>query len=113
MEQERMALSQRERDRLRVLHEVEQGRLKQVEAPRRLRLSVRQVRRLRRRVEVEGDRGLLERLVPGVSFGDIPRGDARPSFRKAWEGRIRAVIPCSACSKTPGSPPRGETSDRF
>ena len=63
-----MALSVRERDGLKVLHEVEGGRLKQVEAARRLQLSVRQVRRLRPRVEVEGDRGFPERLVPGVSF---------------------------------------------
>ena len=36
METERMALSQRERDRLKVLHEVKQGQLTQVEAARRL-----------------------------------------------------------------------------
>ena len=32
MEEERISLSQRERDRLKVLHEVQQGHLKQVEA---------------------------------------------------------------------------------
>ncbi len=32
MEPERIELSQRERDRLKALHEVEQGHLKQVEA---------------------------------------------------------------------------------
>jgi hypothetical protein len=62
MEQGRMALSVRERDRLKVLREVEPGHLKQVEAARQLRLSVRQVRRVRRRVVMEGDRGLVHRL---------------------------------------------------
>jgi len=38
METERMALSQRERDRLRVLHEVQQGQLAQIEAARRMKL---------------------------------------------------------------------------
>jgi hypothetical protein len=41
METERIAWSQRERDRLRVLHEVEQGQLPQIEAPRRLKLTAR------------------------------------------------------------------------
>lgn len=70
MEPERIELSQRERDRLKVLHLIEQGHLLQVEAARRLRLSDRQVRRLQLRVRAEGDRGLLHRL----------RG--RPSNRK-------------------------------
>jgi hypothetical protein len=39
MEEERINLSQRERDRLRELHELEQGHLPQREAARRLRLS--------------------------------------------------------------------------
>jgi len=39
MEPERIELSQRERDRLKVLHEVEQRHLKQGEAAERLRLS--------------------------------------------------------------------------
>jgi hypothetical protein len=43
METERIALSQRERDRLKVLHEVKQEHLTQVEAARRLKLSDRQV----------------------------------------------------------------------
>ena len=45
METERMTLSQRERDRMRVLHEVQQEHLTQREAAKRLQLSDRQVRR--------------------------------------------------------------------
>ena len=70
MKEERIALSQRERERLKVLHEVERKHLRQQEAAERLHLSTRQVRRLMRRVKGEGDRGLIHRL----------RG--RPSNRK-------------------------------
>ncbi|MGO8818029.1 MAG: ISNCY family transposase [Terriglobia bacterium] len=70
METERIALSQRERDRLRVLHEIEQGQLTQVAAAGRLQLSDRQVRRLLRGIEKYGDRAVIHGL----------RG--RPSNRK-------------------------------
>jgi hypothetical protein len=73
MEEERIELSARERERLKVLHEVEQGHLRQIDAARRLRLSARQVRRLLRRLHAVGDR----RLVHGL------RG--RPSDRRMAE----------------------------
>ncbi|MEK7731788.1 MAG: ISNCY family transposase, partial [Planctomycetota bacterium] len=62
MKPERVELSQTERDRLKRLHEVEEGYIRQVEAARRLELSDRQVRRLLRRVQAEGDRGVMHRL---------------------------------------------------
>ena len=62
METERIALSQRERERMRVLHEVQQGHLTQREAARRLRLSDRQVRRLLRRIEKYGDQAVVHGL---------------------------------------------------
>ena len=46
---ERIELSASERERLKVLQQVEEGHLKQVEAARRLRLTDRQVRRLQSR----------------------------------------------------------------
>lgn len=70
METERITLSQRERDRMRVLHEVQQGHLTQREAGRRLRLSARQVRRLLLRIGKYGDQAVIHAL----------RG--RPSNRK-------------------------------
>jgi hypothetical protein len=79
MEPERIELSQRERDRLKVLDQIEQGYLSQVEGAQRLRLSDRQVRRLQVRVRAEGDRGLIHHL----------RG--RPSNRKIPE-RLRKRI---------------------
>ena len=60
MGKERIECSQRERDRLQGLHEVEHGHLRQAEAGERLQLSDRQVRRLW--VRAEGDRGVVHRL---------------------------------------------------
>jgi transposase len=80
MEEERIELGQRERDRLKVLHEVEKGHLKQREAGERLRISERQIRRLLHRVRTEGDRGVLHRL----------RG--RQSNRKLSEGFEQRVM---------------------
>jgi len=70
METERIALSQRERDRLKVLHEVQQKQLTQVAAAERLKVSDRQVRRMLLRLRRCGDRSLVHGL----------RG--RPSNRK-------------------------------
>jgi hypothetical protein len=62
METKRIALSQRERDRLRVLHEVKHRHLTQVEASRQLELSDRQVRRLLLRIQEHGDRAVIHGL---------------------------------------------------
>jgi transposase len=62
METERIALSQRERERLKVLQEVKQQHLTQVEAARRLKLSDRQVRRLLVRMGEQGDQKMAHRL---------------------------------------------------
>src|ERR1700747_2782251 len=70
METERITLSQRERDRLKVLHEVQQRHLTQVEAAARLKVTDRQVRRMLLRIREHGDAALVHGL----------RG--RPSNRK-------------------------------
>src|SRR5208282_5341281 len=70
METERIALSQRERDRLKVLHEVKQKHLSQVAAAERLKVTDRQVRRMLLRIRERGDAALVHGL----------RG--RPSNRK-------------------------------
>jgi transposase len=83
METEQIALSQRERDRLRVLHEVQQGHLTQVAAAARVKLSDRQVRRLLLRIREQGDRAVVHGL----------RG--RPSNRKLagpFEQKILARV---------------------
>src|SRR5271165_4872355 len=70
METERIALSQRERDRLKVLHEVQQKHLTQRAAAERLKVTDRQVRRMLLRIGEHGDSVLVHGL----------RG--RPSNRK-------------------------------
>jgi predicted DNA-binding protein (UPF0251 family) len=62
METERIALSQRERDRLRVLHEIRQKQVTQIEAAKRLKISDRQIRRLLVKLRKRGDRALLHGL---------------------------------------------------
>src|ERR1700693_2234770 len=83
METERIALSQPERDRLKVLHEVKQKHLTQVEAAQRLKVTDRHVRRMLIRISERGDGGIVHRL----------RG--RPSNRKLaapWEQKILARV---------------------
>ena len=61
-EGDRISMSQRERDRLRVLHSVLQGQRSQGEAARLLRLTPRQVRRLLLRLQQGGDAALVHGL---------------------------------------------------
>jgi transposase len=61
-EGDRIPMSQRERDRLRVLHSVLEGQRTQVEAARLLRLTSRHVRRLLQRLEEGGDAALIHGL---------------------------------------------------
>jgi len=76
-------MSQRERDRLQVLHEVQKGHLTQKAAGLQMGLTDRWVRKLLGRLRAEGDRGVVHRS----------RG--RPSNRKlpeAWRGRAVARV---------------------
>jgi hypothetical protein len=61
-EGDRIPMSQRERDRLRVLHSVLEGQRTQVEAARLLRLTPRHVRRLLQRLQQGGDAALIHGL---------------------------------------------------
>jgi transposase len=61
-EGDRIPMSQRERDRLRVLHSVLEGQRTQVEAARLLRLTSRHVRRLLQRLQQGGDAALVHQL---------------------------------------------------
>ena len=62
MEGDRIEMSQRERDRLKVMGPVLEGRRTQPEAARLLKRCVRQVRRIQRRLEAEGDAGVIHCL---------------------------------------------------
>ena len=57
---------------MKVLHEVEQGHLRQIDAAHRLRLSDRQVRRLLERLRSVGDGGLVHGLRGRPSNRKIP-----------------------------------------
>src|SRR5436190_2340707 len=59
---DRIPMSQRERDTLKVMTPVLQGERTQVEAARLLGLSVRQVRRLQRKLQADGDAALVHGL---------------------------------------------------
>jgi Helix-turn-helix domain len=72
MEPEPISLSAKERERLKVLQQVEEGHVKQIEAARRLRLTDRQVRRLQVRLRQQGDRGIVHRLRGCRSNRKIP-----------------------------------------
>jgi len=62
MDGDRITMSQRERDRLKVLAPVQEGRRTQLEAARLLGVTDRTVRRWLRRLAVEGDGGIVHRL---------------------------------------------------
>lgn len=83
MGEDRMALSQRERDRLPELHFGEQGSCAKTAAAQRLGMSDRRVRRLLRRVKVVGDRGVIH-CLRGPPFEPTP---ARPG-----EGAALAIL---------------------
>ena len=66
-EQERLLLTQKERDRLKVLHEVRQGHLTQRAAAEQLGISERWVREMVHRVRKRGDRAVVHGLRGKVS----------------------------------------------
>ena len=80
MNEDRIEMSQRERDRLKVMTPVLSNERTATEAARLLELSVRQVRRLRRRLEAGGDAAIIHGL----------RG--RPSNRRHDERLRRRVV---------------------
>ena len=65
-------MSQKERDRMKVIHQVAQGELRQRQAAQLVGLSERQVRRIVRRYEREGDVGLVHRSRGRASNRTIP-----------------------------------------
>jgi hypothetical protein len=84
METERMALSQRERDRLKVLHDVKQKHLTQVEGARRLKVSDRHVRRLLWGLQKRGDAALIHGLRGQPSNHKLAAG-----YEQKILGRVR------------------------
>ena len=85
METERIALSQRERDRLRVLHEIRQKQITQREAASRLKISDRHIRRLLVDLGKRGDRALIHGLRGRPSNRRLAAGWARKILRRVRE----------------------------
>jgi transposase len=79
--EERFYMSQQEVKRLRIVQQVLDGQLAQVRAAGLLGLSVRQVRRLQRRVEAEGARGLGHRARSRPSNRRLPARLQRRAVR--------------------------------
>ncbi len=79
-----LCMSQRERDRLKVVEQLKKGCLKQQEVAALLGLTTRQVRRILRRYEKEGDKGLVHRLRNRTSNRKIP-----DRLRRQVLGRIK------------------------
>src|SRR5215468_4236544 len=59
---DRIPMSQKERDVLKIMHAVLRGERTQAEAARLLDKSTRQVRRLQRRLQADGDAAIIHRL---------------------------------------------------
>ncbi len=97
-ESERIEMSQRERDRLKVLYGVREGERLQKEAARLLRLSTRQVRRLLRRIEESGDQGLIHRLRGRRSNRGLPV-ELRQKVLAAYERMYADFGPTLAAEK--------------
>ena len=59
MEEESLLLTQRDRDVLKVLHEVRRGHITQREGAAQLKRTTRWIRELVGRIEAKGDRGII------------------------------------------------------
>lgn len=77
---DRIPMSQKERDVLKIMHGVLKGERTQVQAAQLLQISVRQVRRIQRKLEADGDQALIHGL----------RG--RPSNHRLDRALRRAVL---------------------
>ena len=89
MDGDRIEMSQSERDRLKVMGPVLEGRRTQSEAARLLKRCVRQVRRIQRRLESQGDAGVVHRLRGHRSNrakGDALRLGALSRYRERYMG---------------------------
>jgi transposase len=89
MKRDRIEMSQRERDRLKVMALVLEGKRTQPEAARLLKRSVRQVRRIQRRLEAGGDAGVIHRLRGHPSNrakGDDQRLQVLARYQERYQG---------------------------
>src|SRR3989338_3629354 len=80
-------ISQREIKRLHVIHKVLDKRLKQVEAGDILQISSRQVRRIVKRIRVEGDEGIGHKSRGKASNRRLPKKVRKGRLHRKWRER--------------------------
>lgn len=91
-------MSQAERDRLKVMSLVLKGQRTQAEAGRLLGLSARQVRRIQRRLEAQGDVGIVHKLRGKPSNGRIAP-EHRQKVIEAYRQELMGFGPTFASEK--------------
>lgn len=91
-----LVLSRKDRDRLKVLHEVKRGHLRQRAAAQQLEISDRWVRKLLVRVQKEGDSGIVHRLRGRKSKRRLPES-LRSKALKLVQARYHDFGPTLAC----------------
>jgi hypothetical protein len=89
---DRIEMSQKERDVLNILHAVLRGERSQAEAARLLERSVRQVRRIQRKLQTQGDQAVIH----GLHRSDATR---RRAILRAYKKRYADFGPTFACEK--------------
>lgn len=94
----RVEMSQRERDVLKVMQPVLDGKRTQVEAARLLKLSVRQVRRIQIKLQAGGDAALVHGLR-GQPSNHRHKPALRQKVLKAYRARYLDFGPTLACEK--------------
>src|SRR5947208_8850269 len=94
--QEMLMLSTKDRDRLKILHEVKRKHLTQRAAAQQWGVSDRWVRELLRRVKKEGDRGVVHRGRGRVTNRRLPES-VRTKKRKPVQAKQRDFGPTRAC----------------
>src|SRR4051812_4435502 len=98
---DRIPMSQKERDVLKVLHAVRSGQRTQAEAARLLGLCVRQVRRIQRKLEAEGD-GAIVHGLRGRPSNHQPDPAFRRTVLAAYRARYADFGPTFASEKLAG-----------
>jgi transposase len=95
---DRIPMSQKERDVLKIMHGVLRGERTQAEAARLLGLSSRQVRRIQRKLEAQGDQALVHGLRGQPSNRRVA-GTLRQKVLQAYQRRYADFGPTFATEK--------------
>jgi hypothetical protein len=97
----RVEMSQRDRDVLKIMQPVLEGQRTQAEAARLLQLTVRQIRRIQRKLEAEGDASLVHGLR-GKPSNHRHDPKLKPRVLKAYRARYADFGPTFAAEKLAG-----------